>query len=130
MKKILNYFKIGLINWFADFLPKNLTKKENIPSHLFLGASCFFLLASFVTAYQPLIWFSFTLSLLVGGFTEAVQQRYFGGKSSDRDIRWTSRGALLAACFLPNFIWFLDLSIMIVCLVVAYFMHPISKKKK
>ena len=130
MKKIFNYFKIGFINWFVDFLPKNLTKKENIPSHLFLGASCFFFLGSFVDFVPALVGFSFTLSLLVGGFTEAIQQRYFGGKSSDRDIRWTSRGALLVACFLPNFIWYLDLSIMIVCLVIAYFMHPISKKKK
>ena len=131
MKKILNSFKIGLINWFADFLPKNLTKKENIPSHLLIGASCFFFLASFIDAYQPLIWFGFTTALLGGGFIEAVQQK-LGGKASDRDNRWTSRGPIVVTSFyffIPNHHYGFDLLAMVICLVIAYFLHPISKRK-
>jgi len=132
MKKIFNYFKIGLINWFADFAIKNLTKKENIPSHLFLGASCFFFLGSFVDFKPALIGFSFTLSLFIGALTEAIQQRYFDGVSSDRDIRWITRGALLVPLFyffIPKHDWYLDLIAMIVCLTIAYYLHPISKRK-
>lgn len=94
-------FVIGIIdffvNWLQDFKPENMKKEENIPSHLAIGMGVANMVLSFINPPTILldIFHVFFFCFLVGMLIEAIQVKYFEGKYSTRDIRWSIVGGYL-----------------------------------
>ena len=119
----MRYFKIT----------KNITKKENIPSHLLLGAAMLFLI---MPTSLPL-WFKYTFASFsaigLGMVIELVQVKWFDGTGNERDVRWTWYGYFLAipASVLSESIGHSDIANYITaaaCFVIAYGIHNMHKK--
>lgn len=120
--------------WLSDFKKENLTAKENIPSHIFIGMACCFLVFSAIQ-FQLGAWlFSIFLAIGIGFFIEAVQQKFFGGEPSDRDVRWAINGVpigyavwYLLHLIIPKWDWYLSLIFISIFVVMAFLLHKSFK---
>ncbi|MBA4154146.1 hypothetical protein [Flavobacterium sp.] len=122
----------------TDFKRENLTKEENIPSHLLIGGACLFLVMPLVLTGLPQ-WFALTLggfsAIGVGMIIELIQVKFFDGIGSDRDVRWTWYGYYL---FIPVYLLIQligasvigDLITALTLIVIAFSIHPITKKNE
>jgi len=88
----------------TDFNPKNMTKKENIPSHILIGWGMLFVISGFLhIGWTPLLLYTFGgfFAFVAGFLTEGVQAEWFEGTPNNRDIRWTIYGYYIG---IPSFI--------------------------
>ncbi len=132
---VLKMFKYLFEGVTSDFRKLNLTAKENIPSHIFIGISCQFLVFGFIQT-TFFAWFtSLFLSILVGFTIEAVQKYLFDGVPNDRDVRWGVYGVPIGFCIwyllhliIPNWDWYLPLIFILIFVATAFLMHKSFKK--
>ncbi|HRZ33067.1 MAG TPA: hypothetical protein P5188_12210, partial [Flavobacterium sp.] len=120
----------------TDFQRKNITWKENIPSHLLLGGGMLFLMMPFSLTGLPQ-WFILTFggfsAIGLGMFIELVQVKWFGGTGSDRDVRWGWYGYYL---FIPVYFLFqnigpgvvADILTALTLFLIAFVLHYLNRK--
>jgi len=93
--KLFGYLFNGFI---SDFKKQNLTKKENIPSHIFIGGGILFITFTLIQTTLFMIGGAYVGAFFVGHLIEAIQQKWFNGIPNNRDVRWTCNGTVI---FLP-----------------------------
>jgi hypothetical protein len=120
----------------TDFQRKNITWKENIPSHLLLGGGMLFLMMPFSLTGLPQ-WFILTFAsfsaICLGMCIEAIQSWFFDGIPSDRDIRWGWYGYFL---FIPVYFIFqnigpgvvADILMALTLFLIAFVLHYLNRK--
>ncbi|MBN8565228.1 MAG: hypothetical protein J0M25_00650 [Flavobacteriales bacterium] len=120
----------------TDFQPKNISWKENIPSHILLGGGVLFVISGFLLiGWEP--WMLYTvggfLAYCLGFSVEYVQVTFFDGTTNNRDIRWTTYGYYL---FIPLFIllnkistdYVANLITGVLLWVLAFVLHRLNRK--
>ena len=120
----------------TDFHRKNITKKENIPSHILIGWGILFVISGFLhIGWTPLILYTFGgfFAFVAGFLMEFVQVEWFGGTTNNRDVRWTTYGYYIG---IPSFIilnrmsddYLTNLITGVVLWILAFVLHKLNRE--
>jgi hypothetical protein len=119
----------------TDFQRKNITKKENIPSHILIGWGVLFVTSGLLNiGWTPLLFYTFGgfFAFVAGFLTEGVQAEWFGGTPNNRDVRWTVYGYYIG---IPSFIilnrisddYLSNLITGVVLWILAFVLHKLNR---